>query len=80
MTVKETKKNNIHSQHIFDQVVNYPASSNSEQNRDAFRENYSLFTNNANYNQTLTIPTVQNHPYNQITDSHVGNSYQKQST
>ena len=37
---------------------------------------YSLYTNNANYNQTRPIATVQNHLYNQIRDTHVGNSYQ----
>ena len=73
---KQSETHNIQPQHNFDQVVNYPVSSNSEQNRDAFRENYSLYTNNANYNQPRPIPTVQNHPYNQITDTHVGNSYQ----
>ena len=73
---KRSKANNIQPQHNFGQVVNYPISSNSEQERDAFRKNYSLYTNNANYNQTRPIPTVQNHPYNQITDTHVGNSYQ----
>ena len=71
---KRSETNNIQPQHKFHQVVNYPISSNSEQNRDAFRENYSLYTNNANYNQPRPFPTVQNHPYNQITDTHVGNS------
>ena len=73
---KRSETNNIQPQNNIDQVVNYPISSNSEENRDAFRENYSLYTNNANYNQTRPIPTVQNHPYNQIRDTHVSNSYQ----
>ena len=37
---KRSETNNIQPQQNFDQVVNYPISSNSEQNRDAFRENY----------------------------------------
>ena len=73
---KRSETNNIQPQHNIDQVVNYPISSNSEQNRDGFREKCYLLTNNANYNQTRPIPTVQNHPYSQIRDTHVGNSYQ----
>ena len=73
---KRSETNNIQPQHNIDQVVSYPISSNSEQNRDAFRENYSLYINSANYNQTQPTPTVQNHPYKKIRDTLVGNSYQ----
>ena len=46
---KRRETNNMQPQHNIDQVVNNPISSNSEQNRDAFRENYSLYINNVQF-------------------------------
>ena len=46
---KRRETNNMQPQHKIDQVVNNPISSNSEQNRDAFRENYSLYINNVQF-------------------------------
>ena len=74
-TSKRNKTNNLQPQHLINQVFNNPVLSNSEQNRDVFRENYSRYFHHANYNQTQPIPPIQIHPYYQIMETHGSNRY-----